>query len=177
MKKSDIYEVAIKILGLYVFTTCIGLLREIFMLYGVYSQQSSSPDEFDGVNYAQFFMTAVGFFAIVVLFASLLTFKTKTIVRFICKPEDYEESAKLFADKKTVYEIALVLMGLLLITWTLPDFAVKLKYHFQSVQINQKIKDNDAKFLMIEGAKIVLGLFAIIGATPIASFLSKDNDK
>jgi hypothetical protein len=106
-------------------------------------------------------------------FSGFLIFKNRQITRLICKPSDYEESVRLFAEKETIYEIALVLVGLVTIVLTLPDFILKLKNHITLVQADLPIQNNETTFLFTSGLKIIIGLIAIIYASQIASLLSK----
>ncbi|MEM6299280.1 MAG: hypothetical protein AAF740_11395 [Bacteroidota bacterium] len=176
MKKSDIYEIAIKILGLYLFFTTIGLLREVLAVFAAMSQAKQNPELFGSFDRAPFLILSIGNFAFVILFAAFLTFKTKAIVKLVCRPTDYEETSSLFADRKVIYELALVIMGLLIIVWTLPDFAFKLKNHIQLIQNNIPTKDYDTDFIITSAIKIVAGLIAIIYAKSISTALVKDNE-
>jgi hypothetical protein len=175
MKKSDIYEIAIKILGLYLLFTSIGLLRDVLTTYAVTTQARQNPEAFGDFDQAPFFILSIANFVFVILFATFMTLKTKTIVNLVCKSTDYEETSSLFADRKVIYEIALAIMGLLLIVWTLPEFAFKLKNYVQLVQSSRAIKDYDTNFLATSAIKIVLGLIAVIYAKSIATMLVKDN--
>ena len=174
MKKSDIYEISIKILGLYLFFTSISLLRDVLTTFVVMTQANQNPNAFGAFDQTPFFILSIVNFAFVILFAALLTLKTKTIVKFVCKQTDYEETSTLFADRKVIYEIALVIMGLLLIVWTLPDLAFKLKNHIQLVQSNMPTKDYDTNFIITSAIKIVVGLIAIIYAKSISTTLVRD---
>jgi len=156
MKKSDIYEIVIKVLGLYLFYTSIGLLYDILATYSVIIQSKRFADDTGGFNQTPFFILSIANFVVVILFASFLTFSTKAIVKLICKPTDYNETATLFADRKVIYEMALVIMGLLLIVWTLPDLAFKLTNYIQLVQSGMPTKDYDANFLITAAIKIVV---------------------
>lgn len=175
MKKSDIYEITIKILGLYLFFTSIGLLRDVLTTFAVMTQTKQNPDAFSDFDQTPFFILSIANFVFVILFAAFLTLKTKTIVKLICKSTDYEETSSLFADRKVIYEMALAIMGLLLIVWTLPDFAFKLKNHIQLVQSSMPTKDYDTNFVITAAIKIVVGLFAVIYAKSISTILVKDN--
>lgn len=175
MKKSDIYEIAIKILGLYLFFSSIGLLRDLLTISVVMTQTKQNPDAFGGIDQTPFFILSIAYFVFVILFALFLIFKTKSIVKLVCRPADYEETTYLFADRKVIYEIALVIMGLLMILWTLPDFAFKLKSYIQYTQNNIPTKDYDTNFIIISAIKIVVGLVAIIYAKSISTTLAKDN--
>ncbi|GCD78994.1 hypothetical protein [Schleiferia thermophila] len=173
MKKSDIYEISIKILGLYLFFTSIGLLRDVLTTFAVMTQAKQNPDAFGDFDQTPFFILSIANFTFVILFAGFMTFKTKTITKLVCKPTDYEETSSLFADRKVIYELALVIMGLLIILWTLPDFAFKVKNHIQLVQSNMPTKDYDTNFIITSAIKIVVGLISIIYAKSISTILIK----
>ena len=76
MKKSDIFEVAVKILGLYLFVLVIGSLRDISMYLAVVGAQK--PGSFGDFNQTPFLLISVFYFLVLFAFAFLLTFKTKT---------------------------------------------------------------------------------------------------
>lgn len=175
MKKSDIYEIAIKILGLYLFFTCTALLREVLTYILSMVNNSLQPNTNGGFNETPFFILALVNLVFVVWFASFLTFRTKTIVRLVCISEDYEETSTLFADRKVIYEIALVLMGLLLIIWTLPDFVFQLKNYYSMVQFNVDNKNYIKSFILTSAIKIIVGLIAIIYAKAIAKIIVRDH--
>jgi len=176
MKKSDIYEVAIKILGLYLFVIVIGTLRDLLTNFAILSAAKQNPDAFGQFSQTPFFLVSFFNFVLLTLFASLVTFKTKAIVKRICSPTDFEENAKLFADRKVIYEIALVLTGLLLIVWTLPDFAFKLANYIKLVQSKSPTETYDNNFLITSSLRIIAGLFAILTAKSLATFFAKDKE-
>jgi len=175
MKKSDIYEIAIKILGLYLFYNSIGLLSDVLTTFSLMTQAKQNPEAFGNFDQTPFFILSIANLLFVILLAALLTFKTKSIVKYVCKPSDFDETSTLFADRKVIYEIALVIMGLLLIVWTLPDFAFKLKSHIQLVLRNIPTKDYETNFIITSAIKIVVGLIAIFYANSISTTLVKDN--
>jgi hypothetical protein len=176
MKKSDLYELAIKILGLYLVVLIIGHLREIFVYLMILLQSRSNPDTFGGFNQAPVLSGYILDFIVLTTFSGLLIFKSRQITRLVCKPSDYEESVRLFAEKETIYEIALVLVGFVTIVLSLPEFIFKLKNHINMVQADLPIQNNDTAFLVTLGLKIIVGLIAVIYASKIASFLAKKKD-
>jgi hypothetical protein len=72
--------------------------------------------------------------------------------------------------------MSLVITGLLLVIWTLPEFAYKLKNYIQLLQINMTTKYNDTNFLITSAIKIVLGIIAVIFAKSISTALVKDKN-
>jgi len=176
MKKSDIYEISIKILGIYLFFTSIGLLREVLTTVSVIFIDKQNAHSLNESGATAFSILSLANFLFVIVFASFLTFRTKSIVKFVCKSTDFNETTNIFADRKVIYEIALVIMGLLLITWTLPDFAFKLKSHIQQIQSEMSINNFDINFIYVSAIKIVVGLIAILNAKSLSKLMVKNSD-
>lgn len=175
MKKSDIFEIATKILGLYVFVLVIGSLRDILTYLAVVGAQK--PGSFNDFNQTPFLLISAFYFLALFAFAFLLTFKTKTIVKKISSSSDYEESAQLFADKRVIYQIALVLTGLLLLIWTFPDFAFKLVGYFQLLHSGFPVRHSDSDFLITSAIKATVALFVIFKSNYLSSLLSGNREQ
>lgn len=173
MKKIDLYEIALKILGLYLIVIIINQLREVLLYLTVWTQQKDNQEMFGGHDLAPTFYAAIFGFLALTLLSSILIFRTKQIAKLICKKSDLEEDLKLFADRKTVYEICLVLLGLVTIVDTLPDFIFKLKNYFNYAQAHSPTNDNDKAFLITSGIKIVIGLISIIYTSELSNILTK----
>jgi len=176
MKKSDIYEISIKILGLYLFFTSIELVREVLTSFAVMTQAKLDPVAFGNFDQSPFFILSIANFVFVILIATFMTFKTETIVKLVCKPTDFVETSTLFVDRKVIYEMALAIMGLLLIVWTLPDFVFRLKNYFQLIQSNIPNKVYDTNFIITSTIKIVVGLGVVIYAKSISTILAKNKN-
>jgi len=158
---------------LYLVVLIIGQLREIFVYLMILLQSRSNPDAFGGFNQAPVFSGYILGFIVLTTFSGLLIFKSSQITKLICKSSDYEESVILFAKKEAIYEIALVLVGLLTIVSSLPDFIFKLKNHINLIQADLPIQNNDTAFLNTLGLKVIVGLIAVIYASKVASLLTK----
>ncbi|TCK80827.1 hypothetical protein [Albibacterium bauzanense] len=174
MTKSDIYEIAIKILGFYLVTLLIIQFREVLTYVTVLMQAQNNPGMMGNFNQTPILIATVCSFFVLVAFTWLLLFKTKKVTKLVCKKEDFEEPIKFFTDKKTIYEIALTIVGLLTIILTLPDFAYRLKNHIQSIQNDFSTESYDRSFLVIAGLKILIGILIIIYSKTISSYFSKD---
>ena len=72
MRKSDIYEVAIKILGLYLFYTSIGLLRDLLFAVAYVDEAKRNPDLFEHIDPTPYFILSIAHFIVVILFASAI---------------------------------------------------------------------------------------------------------
>lgn len=171
MKKSDIYEIAIKILGLYLVVVVIEHLREVLMYAAILLQPNNDPNSFGGVDQTLLFVTILFSFLILTVFVGLLILKTKTISKIISRKEDFEEKATLFADKKTIYEISLILVGLVTVVLTIPDLALQLRNYSKSAD------HYNTNFLLTGGLKIIVGILAIIYSGSLSSFFAKDKSE
>ncbi|MDD4993749.1 MAG: hypothetical protein PHR83_16125 [Paludibacter sp.] len=177
MRKSDIYEFAIKILGLYLVVSVIEHLREVISYATVLIQYHDKPEQFDGFNQIPLLIVTLFNFLLLATFAWLLIFKTRKLTSLICTKEDYSETTKLFADKKSIIEIAIIVVGLMTVIWTIPEFAIKLKNYVYMAQNSFTAPMNDKTFLFIGGLKIVVGIIAISYAKSISSYVSKEKKK
>lgn len=174
MKKSDIYEISIKILGIYLFFSSIVMLRDLIYLMAMWFQSKS---DFGDDVLVEMLVFGLLNFVLVIVFASFITFKTKRIVKFVCQKTDFEESAALFAHKKVIYEMALVIMGLLLIAWTIPDFVFRMMNYFAQDSQVQERKLFQTDFVIVAIIKLVVGMISITGANYISALLVKDRKK
>lgn len=173
MKKIDLYEIAIKILGLYLIVIIINQLRDILIYLTVWFQQKNNPEMIGDFNQTPSFVVMILGFATLTTLSAFLIFKTKTIAKLISKQSDFEEDIKLFADKKVIYETCLVLLGLIIVVLTLPDFIFKLINHMTFIQSNNPTKDYDTTFLITSGIKIGIGIIAIIYSAQLSCLLTK----
>ncbi|OJU46192.1 MAG: hypothetical protein BGN96_06640 [Bacteroidales bacterium 45-6] len=176
MRKSDIYEFAIKILGLYLVVSVIEHLREVISYATILIQLHDKPEQIGEFNQVPIFIVTLFNFLLLTTFAWLLIFKTRKLTSLICTKEDYSETTKLFADKKTIIEIAIILVGLMTVIWTIPEFAIKLKNYVYMSQNSFTTTMNDKTFLFIGGLKIVVGIIAISYAKSISSYVSKEKN-
>lgn len=174
MKKSDIYEFAIKILGLYLVVSVIEHLREVITYATILIQAQDKPELFDGFNQTPVFIVTICNFLLLTAFTWVLIFKTRKLTSLICTKEDYSETTGLFADKQTIIEIAIILVGLMTIIWTIPEFGIKLKNYVFMTQNSFTTTVNDKSFILIAGLKILVGIIAVSYAKSISSYLSKE---
>jgi hypothetical protein len=172
MKKSDIYEIAIKILGIYLFATSVisvfsNTVSEIYFL-------GNSNNESENFPWATYLTIAILNNIVVPIFVSLfLLFKTNFIVKKICVPSDFEESVHLFAEPRVIYETALVITGLLLIIWEIPDLSSKLKFFLEEVKSETGHNFNEVKYIWLSVIKILVGMFVLLLSRQIAGFFGK----
>jgi hypothetical protein len=167
MKKSDIYEITVKILGLYLITHVI----PIFVSLLQYITEYNSDNDFTNNGRLPFyiFLESIDFVATVII-CRLFIFKTKWVVAQICDPEDFQENARLFAQRKTVYEIAFRITGLILIIWALPNFSINITSHIQWVQSHPDSLDSNNYSLWVDGLEILFGLILLLGTKGLVEY-------
>ena len=174
MKKSDIYEIAIKILGLYLIIVLIGQLKEILISLAVLNQIWQDPGHTDGNYPILIFWTMLLCFVLLGCFAYYLIFKSAKITRLICKPGDYENPVNFTANKTVIYEISLILLGLVTIVLTLPDFAFRLKGYISLIQNDIPTQKTDTAFLITSALKIIIALLAITNERGLARYFGRE---
>ncbi len=174
MKKSDLYEIAVKIMGLYLVILVISQFRDVLMYATMVMQQNGQENFYGDYNVtASFVVLIIGWIALAGL-AMVLIFGTGKVVRVICKIEDYEEDVKLFADKKSLYLMTLQIGGMLILLLTLPDFIIQLRKYIILVQSEISANPRNFDFLLTAGLKILAGILALVYAHEIAGSLARD---
>jgi hypothetical protein len=168
MKKADIYEIAIKLMGIYLITHIIYSLRDIFEI--LFYSATANTRQFGGT------VLLSGFFSLVLfsLVSFLLIFKTNAVVALITNESEREDEIKLFASKKTIYEIALVLIGGLTFIWSLPDVCYGIYSYFHWVNQGLTPSPNQLQSLTIEVVKVLFGILIVISADLLSSIFSKE---
>lgn len=172
MKKSDIVEIAVKILGLYLFIMVFQSIVELssaILMITTFSYDSKDAESWKNI------LILLSVFKLVLLtsFAILLTFGSATVTKKICRKEDFNSDASLIADKKTMIEIALIIIGGLLFTNELPAFTQALYTQISLVQQHIPAPETNESFLYVSFAKIVLGLILIFYSKLFSLWLSK----
>jgi hypothetical protein len=173
MKKSDIYEVAIKILGIYLFFASISLLFTISFQFMLFFRANEYSNPNLTYNQIPLILLNLAHFGFLLLIAFWLTFRTNSIVTKVCKAKDYEQTTAVFFEKRAMLEIALLVTGLILVAWTLPDFIVKVVDYIKLKQNNVDNNNSDAKYIYTDAIKILMGFVTVIYAHAISGALLK----
>lgn len=173
MKKSDIYEIAIRILGLYLITILVTQFRDVLMFASIAMQKQEHGARAGDIDQWPVFIFIVASFILLSFFTALLIFKAKDITRLICRKEDMETETSAGMERKTIYEIALTLLGLITIVQALPEFGFKFRQHLQLIQGGQSNRDGEIQLLVILGIKLVVGVLSVVYAKAISATLGK----
>ncbi len=173
MKKTDIVDIAIKILGLYLFTNVIysfiNSVETIFFLFTA-DNSNSMPDNDKTI------MIVAGFlqFTITLSFAIFMVFGSKIITHKICSKADYDENAKLFAEKRNIFEMAIIIIGGILFIFALPEFLTQLLFYIESNQQGSYDARFQDRFLYASIAKIIIGFLLINFNKALSGILVKE---
>src|SRR5476651_2618078 len=100
MKKSDIYEITIKILGVYLLVSNLSKVPGFFTFLKTFSAISGSDHATEQMNL--FWLNIINF-AFMLALSIFLIAGTKLITRLITNNADKQENVKLFADRKVIY--------------------------------------------------------------------------
>src|SRR5688572_7123191 len=109
MRKADIYEITLKILGLYLFaTSVIGGIQSVLTSFAYFGEVKASQDS-DEMNWMVILGISIAQLTLLVFVSAFLFFRANYIVRKICPRTDFEENARLLAEPRAIYEIALII--------------------------------------------------------------------
>lgn len=169
MKKADIYEISLRILGIYLFVTAFLSTMTMLVMTADFSVQAGKQGMENTADWGMSVVISVVNVLINLAFALFIFLKAKMIVRKICKAEDFEENFQLFAEPVVIYEIAILITGFILVAWTLPDFIVKLRAYIQAEKTAGWHAAYDTSSVWTLAIKTIVGLFAIVSARPLAN--------
>ncbi|WDF80944.1 hypothetical protein PQ469_13110 [Mucilaginibacter sp. KACC 22773] len=161
MKKSDIYEITIKILGVYLLVSNLSKVPGFFTFLKTFNALSGSDHASEQMNL--FWLNIINFIFILALSIFLIA-GTKLITRAVTTATDKQENVKLFADRKVIYEIALIIIGGLLIVNNVPDLLYRI-YNMSS--------ENDKNAVISSITKVFVGILAVAFGKRIAIFFAK----
>jgi len=155
MTKTQIYNIVIKILGLSIFVTTFGHLVN-FISYYAYDSFSQMAHE-EGRMY---FITGLFEYIILFPFSLVLIFRTRFVINLFHKPEEEEPSLQIsLSDKSLIFEVAIVIIGLVSIMYTMPNLVVEIDKFI--VNKSQYFTLHRSEFILTI-MKLVMGFFAIV---------------
>jgi hypothetical protein len=161
MKKSDIYEITIKVLGVYLLVSNLSKIPGFFTFLKSFSAISDADHVNEQMN---LFWLNIANFVLILAFSLFLIIGNRFITGLITNTADRQENATLFAANKEIYEVALVIIGGLLIVNALPDLLYRL-YNLSS--------SNDQNAIMSSIAKILIGLLTVGFGKRLAAFFAR----
>lgn len=161
MKKSDVYEITIKILGIYLLVADISKLPGLLTFFSSHGGNMNAEQGAEQIN--ALLINCLSFVLLFIL-AIFLIAKTKFITRVVTSSADYQENAKLFADRKVIYEMALLIIGGLLIVNTLPDLIYRI-YNLTNAADQQSV--------ISSCSRLFIGVITVAFGKRIAAYFAK----
>lgn len=167
MKKETIFEIALKLLGIYLITLWIPILNQIIGISFI------SNESFD----YYYFIPQISSFAFIIFIQIVLIFKAKSIAKFVCENDEVQEQ-KLEANQINEYsiiKIAFVISGLIVLVNSLVDLFSFLQLIVE--QFGMKLESDDP----FSGAyqyvfKFICGLALISFSSFFAKKLAKSKN-
>ncbi len=170
MKKYDVLDIAIKILGLSLVPNAIYWIGEVIILIPV----SNIPGDGVGFDNLSFFSYLVGavFYLIPI---SVFLFGTKWILTKILKLHQEDPEVDISINRSAFIEIALVIIGGITLIKNIPGF---ITLTIQRIQINKldiDMPDNTFQnsWIYRDGSEILLAILFIVYAKPLGQFFAK----
>lgn len=161
MKKSDVYEITIKILGIYLLVADISKLPGLLTFVRGHGPEMNAEQGTEQINLL--WINGLSFVLLLIL-AIFLIARTKFITRLVTTTADRQENVKLFADRKVIYEIAIVIIGGLLIVNTLPDLIYRI-YNLSTA--------SDQQSVVSSCSRLFIGIITVGFGKQIAAFFAK----
>ncbi|SDP92101.1 hypothetical protein SAMN05428975_3633 [Mucilaginibacter sp. OK268] len=161
MKKSDVYEITIKILGIYLLVADISKLPGLLTFFSSHGGNMNVAQGAEQIN--DLWINSLQF-ALLFILAVFLIAKTKFITRVVTNAADYQENVKLFADRKVIYEMALLIIGGLLIVNTLPDLIYRI-YNLTNAADQQSV--------ISSCSRLFIGIITVAFGKRIAAYFAK----
>lgn len=166
MKKKEIFDWALKIIGVLVFIYSIGSIKE-FILFNLLSETN---------NHNQDLLILILFVFLVLQWsiAALLTFRTRILTNLLFKKEyDTTETPITSLNSIQLFKLGFILVGLSILVFSLPNFIVDLFKYISSVQkelVNNKFELTN---IFIVGLRLVFSVVLIINSTRLSHYFSK----
>ena len=169
MTRSQILDLSIKIIGIYLFAKSITILKDIYILAGLYHNEYSDVPPLVVVS---FYVAAI---AIMVFVAYYLTFRSKQITSRIFKSAESELPVITLGFEKGL-ELALIIFGLNILIFKFPLFIQAINHmiwHF--------IDKYDQPYSFIDNGLVYIifylfGLVLILKPKTIARWISQYTD-
>lgn len=169
MKKIEILEISIKLLGLYSMIGVIEQIKEFSIILTEWFQTKNNP--FLKIGFDQkpgLYVTLCGILLSLSI-SGILILKSNKIVKLICKDTNIKDQTKIEINKKDIFDIAISIIGLIFILNSLPDLFVEIKNYKNYQQFN--LPTNNNINLTSNILKFILGIVVIIFSRKISSFL------
>jgi len=173
MKKKDLFDISIKIIGIFLVLFSINSSKEL-LLYNAVSNSSANMNEQNSV-----LLILLSNLILQLLIAFLFLLKSEVFVHFFIN-DDPTNNKALACNKFEAYRCGLILVGITLVILSLPSFIVNLFKYIYLVQNDVRNREFEFINFVTQGIKLLLSTTIIFCATKISAYFSsskvyKDN--
>ncbi|HTF03924.1 MAG TPA: hypothetical protein VK826_07860 [Bacteroidia bacterium] len=161
MKKSDLFDIAIKLFGVYLILESLMYVKELLLMIHM---QTAMPDRLKGMNdqYTAVYMYHVGHIGLNLLFGLALILGSGFITRKLIR-SDSEPGVNFTLDKQAGIEIACVVVGGLMLTTALSTLGDLFISYVQSKRVEFSMPSNEVPKMFWQVFLIFLGYCLIAG--------------
>ena len=174
MKKADVYEVAFKVLGLYMLFPIVSSLRDLVLYISMMTFTRDMPGGSDIQE--QYFLMLLSMALSLVLFIVLFfffVFRASSLATRIAGKTGDENVPVLNWDKSILFQLAVFIIAGILLVWTLPDLCTRLYEMLKVAEEKNMVSPRDKSYLVSSIVKLVLALVGLIYFRPIGSRLAQ----
>lgn len=178
MTKSDVYEIAIKIFGIYLFCVALSLLSQLLLSFSIMLNQvelDMGNSKNGGQEYTAIFIVSLIHWIFILLTSYFFIFKTKLMLGWISDSSDATSQLDIHISRRSLFEIALVITGFFVVFMSIPDvaFSIRSLMYIASNEILTS-SSRDQEILFFACTKIILGLCLLFFSKRIVGFFYKE---
>lgn len=171
MKKKDLLDLSIRIVGIILFVYSINSIKEL-LIYTALPIMGATGNQRPMIIGLLIFTILIQW-----VIAAILLFKSKTLTTVFLKNDIHETEVALPAySARNIIKIGLIFIGTTLILLTLPEFIVGLVKYVTVVQQNSPNMRFDSTAVIISGLKIFLSVVLIYFADQISRFICQTKE-
>ncbi|ERJ57877.1 hypothetical protein [Sphingobacterium paucimobilis] len=170
MKKTDLLNLAIRIIGIILFLYSINSIKELLFYFAL-------PINSIAVDECVSFIGVLLFTIIIQwILAALLMFKSDSITNLLIKNrDDHTQEFSPPYTQKDMLRSALVIIGITVIVLHLPDFIINTVKYIRLVQANDPSKSFDLTNVETSALKIILAYAMIYFSSQISTYFYQTN--
>ena len=169
MKKSELLNLLLKVLGVYLILTIIGNINQLVSVF-YFSYSSMMESEYmPDIDYAILFLLPVVTLIITLTLTYLCLFKSSAFASILLKNENDSELNFKINNKNQFIDVSLVLAGLITIIWSIPELILNIKEYSISLSSVFTEIEPDLSFITLSTIRIILGFVIIKYSSQVAS--------
>ena len=172
MAPRSLFALIIKIIGIYLVIGGIVAIPQMLTAFHSFTSQVSYADSKDVFAIALFLIITV---AIYISIMRYCLFRTEWLIDKLHLDKGFtEEKLELNIHRSTVLQIAVIVVGCIMVIDNLPLLCREIFVYFQTSMPNIGFKENpSSKFIVIDFAKFFIGLFLMTSSRLVVNFIER----